>query len=215
MKHSKYSTIIFDCDGVIFDTNSLKISAFKKALNAFPDDMVNPFIEYVKANFGKTRMHFFQHFLDNFAPQSPPSTYEKLLESYGASCRSLYRKASLTQGFLDYAILHHSKSELFVVSGNNGDELQEAFAYRKIDHFFSHIYGAPQSKKAGLTTILSSRERNSAVMIGDALMDYEAAKHHHIDFIFIAEYSMYKAQMLQLQKQVGFTTIQTLEELLV
>ena len=40
MKLNNYDTIILDCDGVIFDSNNLKLNAMRKALNEFDEKIV-------------------------------------------------------------------------------------------------------------------------------------------------------------------------------
>ena len=48
----KHKAIIFDCDGVIFDSNKLKITAFREVLSAYPKHLVNDFIKYHKEHGG-------------------------------------------------------------------------------------------------------------------------------------------------------------------
>jgi len=47
----KYSAVVFDCDGVIFDSNGLKTQAFRKVLSSYPNDVVDLFniISYMVA----------------------------------------------------------------------------------------------------------------------------------------------------------------------
>ena len=52
MNLMKYDLIILDCDGVIFNSNLLKIEAFKVSLEDFDNKAVLSFIEYLKKNFG-------------------------------------------------------------------------------------------------------------------------------------------------------------------
>ena len=52
MNIDKYEIVIFDCDGVIFDTNNLKINAFKTSPSNFSDHHINEFLAYFAKNFG-------------------------------------------------------------------------------------------------------------------------------------------------------------------
>ena len=50
-----YRTIIFDCDGVILDSNELKTDSFIQLLDNQPKKVINTFISYHKKNGGITR----------------------------------------------------------------------------------------------------------------------------------------------------------------
>ena len=49
---SKYDYAIFDCDGVILNSNKIKSNAFAQSLNGESNDLVANFIEYHKQNGG-------------------------------------------------------------------------------------------------------------------------------------------------------------------
>lgn len=64
---SEYEVYIFDCDGVILDSNHLKIEAMKNALEAHfsAQDLTEACVDYFRHNFGKSRFHHVAHFLDS------------------------------------------------------------------------------------------------------------------------------------------------------
>ena len=55
---SKYDVIIFDCDGVIFDSNKLKIDAMRESLDSLSirQDVVEQCCSFFAKNFGKSRL---------------------------------------------------------------------------------------------------------------------------------------------------------------
>ena len=56
-----YRTIIFDCDGVILDSNELKTDSFIQLLDNQPKKVINTFISYHKKNGGITaKLKFFK-----------------------------------------------------------------------------------------------------------------------------------------------------------
>ena len=65
MKIEDYEVLIFDCDGVILDTNKLKVSAFKKVLNEFGISHVQKFLNYFKRNFGRSRYIHVKYFIED------------------------------------------------------------------------------------------------------------------------------------------------------
>ena len=59
---AKYDFYIFDCDGVILDSNNLKSRAYAEALTAEPLELVLEFVEYHKENGGISRYEKFKYY---------------------------------------------------------------------------------------------------------------------------------------------------------
>ena len=57
-----YDIFIFDCDGVILDSNKLKSDAFRQALEYEPEEMVEELVRYHKLNGGISRYEKFNYF---------------------------------------------------------------------------------------------------------------------------------------------------------
>ena len=66
---SKYKSIIFDCDGVILNSNEIKTNAFKKVLKQFNNQAIDEFIQYHKDNGGISRYIKFENLLNNILPK--------------------------------------------------------------------------------------------------------------------------------------------------
>ena len=49
---TKYDFFVFDCDGVILDSNLIKTQAFKESLLNYPDEQVLEFLAYHRENGG-------------------------------------------------------------------------------------------------------------------------------------------------------------------
>ena len=104
---SKYKVYIFDCDGVILDSNQLKIEAMKNALEAHFSDqgLIAQCVNYFRHNFGKSRFHHVTHFLDTILDieEEQKGEFEQLiLADFSKQCRSLYLSAELTSGFMSF-----------------------------------------------------------------------------------------------------------------
>ena len=66
-----YKTIIFDCDGVILNSNRVKREAyFKVALSHYGEEHATSLVKYLSKNTGNPREHFFNHFLKNIVSKS-------------------------------------------------------------------------------------------------------------------------------------------------
>ena len=184
----KYNTIILDCDGVVFDSNLLKVEAFKRVLNIYGDTAANRFVEYFKENFGTSRYRLVKIFIEDFLEREfSEAVYSDILKKYGQECVKLYQEASLTKGFFEFIEAYENKN-IYIASGGDEKELLEVFRSRKLDQYFLGIFGSPRMKD----DIVSDIVRGSAgdvVMIGDALADKKAAIKSGIDFFFMRDYS--------------------------
>ena len=61
----KYKSLIFDCDGVILNSNQIKTDAFKKVLKKYNTNAVDEFITYHRKNGGVSRYIKIENFLKN------------------------------------------------------------------------------------------------------------------------------------------------------
>ena len=62
---SIYDYLIFDCDGVILDSNRLKSKAFAYALPGEPIQLVQAFVDYHQKRGGISRYEKFSHYFKN------------------------------------------------------------------------------------------------------------------------------------------------------
>lgn len=189
MNLEQYNIIILDCDGVIFDSNNLKIEAFKNSLNEYDSKIVEKFIDYFKENFGTSRYNLTRVFIEKFLEiEFSQNLYQKILEDYGIECVKLYTQASFTTKFIDFIDFYKNK-KLYVASGSDELELNRVFKQRKIRSNFEKVYGSPISKTILVEKITKENKDKNIVMIGDAKSDYLATKDNNIDFIFMKDYS--------------------------
>ena len=193
MNINKYDTIILDCDGVIFDSNHLKIDAFRNALKEFDKKIVNEFLEYFKNNFGTSRYHLAKVFIENFLKKDfDEEIYNNILIKYSQNCVVLYAKSDFTNKFTEFIETYKSK-KLFVASGSDQEELRIVFKNRALDRYFVDIFGSPTKKSIIVKEIISLN--TNAVMIGDAKSDMIASVESKIDFIFMKDYSTNQAMI--------------------
>lgn len=173
-----FDVYIFDCDGVILDSNELKIEAMKNSLlaNFSASPEVDQCISYFRDNFGKSRFHHVAHFLDNILPinsSDKQALEQSILNDFSKQCRTLYLSAEITSGFIDF--LGSFKGKKYVASGSEQSELREVFSKRGLDKYFDGVFGSPVAKSDNVKHILKIENSNNAVMFGDALSDLNAA----------------------------------------
>ncbi|MEI8705626.1 HAD family hydrolase [Pseudoalteromonas sp. B62] len=100
---------------------------------------------------------------------------------------------------------------MYVASGSEQEQLRATLKQRGFSEFFKDILGSPVSKADNIKTILNDVKYNKAVMVGDAVADYESAIENDIDFVFYSPLSNVKQVMLELSKQNDFQVIDNYE----
>lgn len=207
---SSYKLFIFDCDGVILNSNELKIEAMYNALCKYFDDreQVNQCINYFKKNFGTSRFHHISIFVDEIfkLPElEKQSAYDNVLNAYSEHCMALYLKSELTPGILDF--IKSLNGDVYIASGSEENELREVFKKRGLDKLFKNIYGSPTPKVELVSNILKGNKAVNAVMFGDAISDMDAAFDNNIDFVAYVPYSNVKIELQRESLSKNFLVI--------
>ncbi|MES2719739.1 MAG: HAD family hydrolase [Pseudomonadota bacterium] len=193
MKYSidHYNTLVFDCDGVILNSNKIKTHAFYLAALPYGEGAAQAMIAYHVANGGLSRYHKFAYFLDEIV-RSKASDYELqiLLDTYASYVRDELLYCEIAPGLNE--LREHSKhSRWLIVSGGDQIELNDVFAVRGLTEFFDGgIFGSPDTKDDILSReCQSGHVRQPALFLGDSKYDYQAADRAGLDFIFLSDWT--------------------------
>ncbi|MDA0426962.1 HAD family hydrolase [Stutzerimonas frequens] len=187
---SDYRSLVFDCDGVLLDSNRVKTDAFYQAALPFGESAANALVRYHVANGGVSRYRKFEYFLSEIVRHEDMEPLNELLSRYAERVREGLLACRVADGLgeLRSAL---PKSNWMIVSGGDQGELREVFEARGLSHYFSGgIFGSPTDKQEIL-----SRELNCgnlvlpAVFLGDSRYDYESAMKFGLDFVFISQWT--------------------------
>jgi phosphoglycolate phosphatase-like HAD superfamily hydrolase len=184
----KHNFFIFDCDGVILDSNKLKSNAFTEALTDEPLDLVTEFVKYHKENGGISRYEKFSYYFEVMKKQVEAEVeIKKALNNFAAIVSKGLISCNYIPGALEFIeYLFKLNKRLFVVSGSDEKELIEVFRKRGIDHYFENIHGSPDNKIDNTKKVIKTNSRlTNGIFFGDSKADYEAASQYGMDFIFI------------------------------
>jgi phosphoglycolate phosphatase-like HAD superfamily hydrolase len=188
-------SLIFDCDGVILNSNQVKKAAYYNiAFSYYGNRLANLLIEYLVKNTGNPREYLFTHFLNNIVPAGTlgPSV-EELVVEVGEEMHKGLMECEISQSLFD---LRENTPGIkwLIVSGGVEDELRDVFFKRSLlDLFDGGIYGGPMTKDEILNSLI--RENNlefPALFLGDSKYDYEVANRANLDFLFVSEWSEFK-----------------------
>lgn len=193
-----YSTFVFDCDGVILDSNCIKTKAFRAAALPWGTAAAESLVAHHVANGGVSRNRKFAYFLNSILPRYYPEGVpgrdgpglEDLLRAYSQEVRRGLMTCAVADG-LETLRSVTSDARWCIVSGGNQAELRAIFSARGLDTFFdAGIFGSPDSKEKILTRELAAGTiQKPALFLGDSRYDQEIASLAGFEFIFVSGWS--------------------------
>jgi phosphoglycolate phosphatase-like HAD superfamily hydrolase len=198
---TKYKTLLFDCDGVVLNSNEVKTSAFYNTALPYGVDAAQALVNYHVNQGGISRYKKFEWFIKNVVDESHVPDFEKLLNMYASEVRQGLLNCEVVNGLVQ--IRHKFRdTNWMIVSGGDQKELREVFEKRELLKLFDGgIYGSPASKHDILSREISNGTiRKPAVFFGDSKYDFEVAQEADIDFIFVSGWSEWKESDLFIRK---------------
>ena len=193
MKHAvtEYKTLIFDCDGVVLNSNQVKTDAFYQAALPYGEAAAQRLVNYHVQNGGISRYKKFAYFLEHLIePSQVGPTLDELLTSYATEVHEGLMSCKVAEGL--YALRDHTLyAHWLIVSGGDQAELREVFSARGLDDLFDGgIFGSPDTKDEILERELINKNiQLPALFLGDSKYDYQAATGAELEFVFISDWS--------------------------
>lgn len=189
-----YSTLVFDCDGVVLDSNKVKTQAFYQAALPYGEAAAQALVQYHVAHGGVSRYKKFAHFLDVLVPEHSSSTdgpdLDALLAAYAAAVQEGLLQCQIAEGLAELRAATPNARWL-IVSGGDQAELRDVFAQRDIAEWFDGgIFGSPDTKDDILARELANGNiTGRALFIGDSRYDHVASSAAGLDFVFVSQWS--------------------------
>ena len=218
---SSYATLVFDCDGVVLDSNRIKTEAFRAAAMPWGQAAAEALVAHHTANGGISRHRKFAHFLDTILPEHVPGVVperegpglQEMLSAYAKAVRSGLMSCAVAER-LEALRRATAEARWCIVSGGDQAELREVFGARRLDWLFdAGIFGSPDAKDEILARELAAGTiLLPALFLGDSRYDHEAASRNGLDFIFVADWSEWTAGA-RLASEGMFATVGSLADL--
>jgi HAD superfamily hydrolase (TIGR01549 family) len=188
---TQYQTLIFDCDGVILNSNKIKTQAFYDVAKVYGHDPAQTLKDYHILNGGISRYKKFEHLLTNIL-QKPVETQElkKLLSNFSKEVKKALLTCEVAKNIKELRD-KTKNTKWLIVSGGDQTELREVFKKKGLDVYFDGgIFGSPDDKN----TILKNERGKcniigKSLFLGDSMYDYQAASVAQMDFIFLSKWT--------------------------
>lgn len=205
-----YARAVFDCDGVILDSNGLKSHAMGAALEGEPVDRREAFVAYHRAHGGVSRYVKFAHYFERMYPTpNAEARTQEALERYAALVEEGLRRCEELPGIRSLlGRMRDAGIACFVNSGGDEAEVRAAMAERGLAPCFAGIFGSPATKHANLARIAGIDDGMPGLFLGDAKSDFDAAVAFGLEFVFVAARSEW-ADGLAFCAERGAPVIQT------
>ncbi|WP_030071948.1 HAD family hydrolase [Halomonas alkaliantarctica] len=193
MKYSitEYNALVFDCDGVVLNSNRVKTDAFYQAALPYGEAAAQALVDYHVQHGGISRYKKFAYFLENLvAPGHTGPNLDKLLSRYAIEVHEGLMACDIAEG-LEALRERTESSRWLIVSGGDQAELREVFAARGLAELFDGgIFGSPDTKDEILKRELGNDNiQQPTLFLGDSKYDYQAASSAGLDFVFLNGWS--------------------------
>ncbi|MDP3609395.1 MAG: HAD family hydrolase [Methylophilus sp.] len=195
----EYKTIVFDCDGVILDSNIVKTEAYFRTAKQLgvTDAQAQALVDYHVKLGGVSRYHKFDWFLREVLKQ--PVTKDAIqtwLDAFAKELEVVLMQCDIAEG-LEALKLKTLNATWMVLSGGDQQEIRDLFHKRTLpsgkllaDLFEGGLFGSPDNKDEVLVREKESGHlRFPALFLGDSKYDYEAASNAGLDFVFLSAWT--------------------------
>lgn len=194
MRLANYRTLVFDCDGVILDSNRIKTEAFRKVAEPIDEKLADELVRYHVENGGISRYRKFDFFIRRCREErvATPSN-EELCRRFGDQVRDALLECPIADRLSELRAAT-SASTWMVASGADQAELRDVFNARGLSPLFDGgIFGSPESKRdIVLQAFQKHGKPRPALMLGDSREDYYAANGADLDFVFVSAWSEFE-----------------------
>jgi phosphoglycolate phosphatase-like HAD superfamily hydrolase len=196
---NSYKTFVFDCDGVVLDSNIVKTEAYFRVAKSqgATDAQAQALVDYHVKLGGISRYHKFDWYLREVlhvpvteaALQALLDGFAKELEIGLMSCEVAEGLNALRQKTAD--------ANWLILSGGDQEEIRALFAKRTVEAdtslaslFDGGLFGSPDNKDVVLARESANGNiQKPALFIGDSKYDHEAAIRAGMDFVFLSDWT--------------------------
>tara|TARA_B110000008_G_scaffold171009_1_gene170700 strand:+ start:1534 stop:2172 length:639 start_codon:yes stop_codon:yes gene_type:complete len=178
------NNIFIDFDGVIKDSVEVKSDAFEQLFLPYGKEIAKKVRLHHEGNGGLSRFDKLRLYL-SWSGQIPS---KQLINDYADTFSSLVKQKVIDSewvlGVQKY--LAESKNRnFFLITATPQKEIEEILLTLNIRKYFKEVIGSPTKKHEAIGELLDkfNIDSSQAIMIGDYISDFNAAKINNVEFI--------------------------------
>jgi phosphoglycolate phosphatase-like HAD superfamily hydrolase len=188
-----YKTIIFDCDGVVLNSNQTKIDAYFAVAKRMggTDAEAQALVDHHVAMGSFPRNGKIEYYFTHIIKQPlTDALMQQYLHAFDDILDTTLMQCEAATGLLE---LKKATPEALwmLLSGGDQAELRRVFPRRNLAYLFeAGIFGGPDKKDE----VLAREKANSniqfpALFLGDSKYDHQAATRAGLDFVFLSDWT--------------------------
>ncbi|PSC04894.1 hypothetical protein SLNSH_10570 [Alsobacter soli] len=189
MSFRRFGGVVFDCDGVLLDSNRIKAGIFRDILAGHPGDAVAAFTAYQQAHPGLHRRDLFAYFFTEIAPQVDfRDQTDRCVSEFSRRTLDALGGCAAVPGALELvARLHNEGVPCVVVSAAEAADLAVLLGGRGIAHRLGAIRGGDRKKADHVLDLLAAGViARPLLYFGDSRADLDAAEAVQARFVMVS-----------------------------
>ncbi len=207
---------IFDFDGVILDSLETKTEAFYQMYLPYSKEIALKVKKYHLQNGGVSRFEKFKYWHKKYlGTLLNENEILKLSNNFSKLVLQNVINSDEVNGAFNFIKKYSSKYNFFIITGTPQNEINIIIEKIKLQNYFKEVLGSPKNKIEWCNYLLNKFDLVSSetIFLGDALSDYEAAKHN--DFHFALRSTSYNKDLFfNINNKIDFKDFYSLERLL-
>ncbi len=184
---SRFKSVLWDFDGVLMDSMPVRDKGFERVLSDYPEEQVGQLMRYHRKNGGLSRYVKFRYFFEEIRGERiDDERVQKFAEQFSeVMMQYLVDKKLLIADSIDFVKTYYRTVPMHIVSGSDGNELNEICRQLDIARYFVSIHGSPTPKTKLVNDLITNYAylRSETVLIGDSINDAQAAQANSIGFL--------------------------------
>jgi len=178
--------ILFDFDGVLAESMSVKTEAFTKLFKSYGDEVVKKVVKHHVENGGISRYKKINYYYSEFLNKSlSENELNNIANTFSELVVEKVIKSPWVRGVKEFLEKHYKTIDLYVVTGAPQEEILLIINRRKMEKYFKGVYGTPDLKPTIFRRIMADKgyDYDKVLYIGDCLSDYYDAVEANIPFL--------------------------------
>ena len=186
LKLPKVKNILWDFDGVIFNSMKIKNDGFLELFKEYKREDLEKFREYNLVSGGVPRFDKIRYFYNNILKEDiDDDEVKRLADKFSKIIKKrLFLKDNLISETIEFIKREYKNYNFHITSGAEHNELNRLCREFNLSKYFISIEGSPTKKSILIKNILKEYgyRREDTILIGDAITDYYSAYDNGIGF---------------------------------